>query len=31
MLSPTSYRFKFEVSKDGTNWQVMMEGTVTKK
>ena len=31
MLSPNSYRAKFEVSKDGTNWQVMMDSIVTKK
>ena len=31
MLSPTSYMAKFEVSKDGMNWQVMMQSTVTKK
>ena len=31
MLSPGSYRAKFEVSNDGTNWMVMMESTVTKK
>lgn len=31
MLSPNSYRSKFEVSSDGTNWLVMMEATATKK
>jgi hypothetical protein len=31
MLSPTSYSAKFEVSKDGTNWLVMMDSIVTKK
>jgi len=30
MLSPTSYRAIFEVSKDGTNWMVMMDSKVTK-
>jgi len=31
MLSPTSYRAVFEVSKDGTNWLVMMDTKVNKK
>jgi hypothetical protein len=31
MLSPTSYRSKFEVSKDGTNWLLMMDSIVTKQ
>ena len=31
MLSATSYRAIFAVSKDGTNWTVMMDTTVTKK
>ena len=31
MLSPVSYRAKSEVSKDGTNWLVMMDSIVTKQ
>jgi hypothetical protein len=31
MLSPTKYRAIFEVSKDGTNWMVMMNSNFTKK
>jgi hypothetical protein len=28
--SPTSYIFKFEVSPDGTNWNLVMDGKATK-
>jgi hypothetical protein len=31
VLSPTSYTFKYEMSKDGTEWKTMMEGKATKK
>lgn len=31
VLSPTSYAFKFEVSQDGTNWNLVMDGKATKK
>ena len=31
VLSPTSYRLKFEVSMDGTTWMTFMEGKTTKK
>ena len=31
MLSPVSCRAKFEASKDGTNWLVMMDSIVTKQ
>ena len=31
MLTPNSYRSKFEVSFDGTSRLVMMDATVTKK
>jgi hypothetical protein len=31
VLSPTSYTFKYEMSKDGTNWTTMMDGKATKK
>ena len=31
ILSPKSYIAKFEFSRDGTNWAVMMEAKVTKK
>ena len=30
ILSPTSYSFKFEMSKDGANWDTVMEGKATK-
>lgn len=30
MTSPTSYNFTYEMSKDGTNWTVVMEGKATK-
>jgi Protein of unknown function (DUF1579) len=29
--SPTSYTFKYEISKDGTEWTTVMDGTATKK
>ena len=31
VLSPTSYTFKYEMSKDGTNWTTVMDGKSTKK
>ena len=31
VLSPTEYTFKFELSKDGTNWTPAMDGKATKK
>jgi hypothetical protein len=31
IVSPTSYTYKFEVSPDGTNWNLVMDGTQTKK
>jgi len=31
VLSPTSYTFKYEMSKDGTNWTTVMDGKATKK
>ena len=31
VLSPTSYTYKYEMSKDGTNWTTVMEGKATKK
>ena len=31
VLSPTSYTFKYEMSKDGTEWTTMMDGKSTKK
>ena len=31
ILSPTSYTYKYEMSKDGTNWTTVMEGKSTKK
>jgi len=30
IVSPTSYTYKFEVSPDGTNWNVVMDGKDTK-
>lgn len=30
ILSPTSYTYKFEVSPDGTKWDVVMDGKDTK-
>jgi len=30
VLSPSSYAFKFEMSKDGTSWTDMMDGKATK-
>jgi hypothetical protein len=31
IISPTSYTFKYELSKDGTEWTTMMDGKATKK
>lgn len=31
VLSPTSYTYKFDMSKDGNDWTNVMEGTSTKK
>jgi hypothetical protein len=31
VISPTSYTFKYEMSKDGTQWMTMMDGNATKK
>jgi hypothetical protein len=31
VLSPTSYKMKFEMSQDGSNWSSVMEGTATKQ
>lgn len=31
VLSATAYRFKFEVSPDGTTWTTILEGQTTKK
>jgi hypothetical protein len=31
ILSPTSYTFKFEMSADGTKWDIVMDGKATKK
>ena len=31
MLSPTSYDLKFEISSDGAEWMIFMEGKATKK
>jgi hypothetical protein len=30
ILSPTSYTYKFEVSKDGATWNAVMDGKATK-
>jgi len=30
MTSPTSYTFSFEMSQDGTNWTLLMDGKATK-
>jgi hypothetical protein len=30
ILSPTSYTYKFEMSPDGTNWNLIMDGKDTK-
>jgi len=30
-LSPTSYAYKFEMSDDGSNWRLIMDGTETKQ
>ncbi len=30
ILSPTAYSYKFEVSADGTNWMLFMDGKETK-
>jgi len=31
ILSPTSYTYKFEVSPDGNNWSLVMDGKETKQ
>jgi uncharacterized protein DUF1579 len=31
VLSPTSYKLKFEISTDGSNWALFMQGTATKQ
>jgi hypothetical protein len=31
IVSPTSYTFKFEMSMDGTTWNLVMDGKATKK
>jgi hypothetical protein len=31
IVSPASYKMKFEMSKDGNNWSNVMEGTATKQ
>jgi len=31
IVSPTSYTFKFEMSMDGTTWNLIMDGKTTKK
>jgi len=31
IVSPTSYTFKFEMSMDGTTWNLVMDGKTTKK
>lgn len=31
ILSPTAYTFKFEMSMDGTTWNLFMDGKATKK
>jgi hypothetical protein len=31
VLSPTSYTYKYEMSKDGTTWTTAMDGKATKK
>jgi hypothetical protein len=31
ILSPTSYSFKFEMSMDGTTWNLIMDGKTAKK
>lgn len=31
MLSPASYDFRFETSKDGTNWDLVLAGKATKQ
>jgi hypothetical protein len=31
VLSPTAYTFKYELSKDGTEWTTVMDGKATKK
>ena len=30
ILSPTAYSYKFEMSTDGTNWSLVMDGKETK-
>jgi Protein of unknown function (DUF1579) len=31
VISATSYKFTFDMSQDGTNWNTVMEGTATKQ
>jgi Protein of unknown function (DUF1579) len=31
VVSPSSYKIKFEMSQDGNNWSSVMEGTATKQ
>lgn len=31
IVSPTSYTYKFEMSPDGTKWNLVMDGTQTRK
>jgi hypothetical protein len=31
IVSPTSYKFNFDMSQDGTNWNTVMDGTATKQ
>jgi hypothetical protein len=31
MHSPTTYTLKFEISNDGSNWALFMQGTATKR
>jgi len=31
VLTPTSYTYKYEMSQDGTNWTMVMDGKATKK
>jgi hypothetical protein len=30
VVSPTEYTYKFEMSPDGTNWNLVMDGKDTK-
>jgi hypothetical protein len=31
IVSPTSYTYKFELSQDGSSWNVFMDGKASKK